>query len=70
MTDQQITLRAPNESGSTTRLIANMTLMRLNVEELPQWVELMHGLGVDECVAEPVEDMPMQAIYLDAHAAG
>lgn len=57
-------------SGSDTRIVAHMTLMRANIDELPAWVDLMAELGVDACTAEPVEVLPVfRAMALDSCTA-
>ena len=41
---------------------------RYGVDELSDWVEAT-SLVVDRCGVQPVEDFPMDAIYLEAHRA-
>ena len=51
----------PIDYGDESDVIA----LRYNKEEVTAWI-IDSGFSVNQCLVEPVEDMPMDAIYLEA----
>jgi MoaA/NifB/PqqE/SkfB family radical SAM enzyme len=44
------------EAGRRPRLVMNMTVMKENLQEVPQFVQLAKSLGADEAIVWPIND--------------
>lgn len=53
--------KGPIDYGETSAVVA----LRYGKDEIAAWIRAA-GFAVDRCLVEPVEEMPMQAIYAEA----